>query len=69
MQKTLLRRWATPIEGMGFFSGLLRAIVYGAGTVALVKWAGWWGLLALPLLVILVWLARPQPPLRDRRRT
>jgi hypothetical protein len=44
-----------PIRGMGFRSGLLRAVVYGAGPIALVTWLGWWSVLVIPLLFPLVW--------------
>lgn len=44
------------MRGMGFWSGLSRVIVFSAGSVVLLTWLGWWGVLALPLLVPLVWL-------------
>jgi hypothetical protein len=56
MAKSRVPGWAMPMRGTGFWSGLLRVVVYSAGAVALVGWFGWWGVLALPLLVPLVWL-------------
>jgi hypothetical protein len=44
------------MRGIGFWSGLLRVVVFSAGGVALVSWLGWWGVLAVPLLLPLVWL-------------
>ena len=56
MRKTRAPGWLMPVYGVDFWPGLLRVIVGGAGGAALVESLGWWGLLAVPLLVPLVWL-------------
>jgi hypothetical protein len=43
-------------RGTDVWKDVLRAIVYGGGGVALVRWLGGWGVLALPLLIPVVWL-------------
>ena len=60
------------MEGVGFWRGLLRVGVSSAGSVSLIGWLGWWGVLAVPLLVPLIWLveavALVSAAWSDRRR-
>jgi len=48
--------WLMPIEGMGFWSGLWRILMYATSEAALLHWLGWWGVLATPLLIPVGWL-------------
>jgi hypothetical protein len=56
MRDRRLPEWAMPITGMGVWSGLLRVLLYSVGPIVLVTSLGWWGVLAAPFLIPLVWL-------------